>query len=195
MIGGTPAGTGPSDRAGGQGDDPEGRRMSIPTPSVGAYVTLSAMLTPALFMTANGSLIISTSNRMSRIVDRIRVMNDLVDSLDRGASNLDYPDVRRAHADEELRHLIWRSDRIRIALTLLYVAFSSFVLTSLSLALDTYLVHRVLALPTFMAVIGVGLMLVSCMNLTREAHRGLQSNRQEVKFHRDLRTRRHTDRG
>ncbi len=38
------------------------------------YATLSAMIAPALFMTANGSLIISTSNRMARIVDRMRVI-------------------------------------------------------------------------------------------------------------------------
>ena len=44
------------------------------------YATLSAMITPAVFfMTANGSLIISTSNRMSRIVDRVRVLNELGD--------------------------------------------------------------------------------------------------------------------
>ena len=33
---------------------------------------LSAMITPAIFMTANASLIISTSNRVARVVDRIR---------------------------------------------------------------------------------------------------------------------------
>ena len=38
------------------------------------YSTLAAMITPAIFMTATGSLIISTSNRMSRIVDRIRLL-------------------------------------------------------------------------------------------------------------------------
>ena len=50
--------------------------MPIDPPS---YATLSAMITPAIFLTANGSLIISTSNRMSRVVDRIRVLNDLGD--------------------------------------------------------------------------------------------------------------------
>jgi hypothetical protein len=41
------------------------------------YAALTVMITPALFMTASGSLIISTSNRMSRIVDRIRQLNEL----------------------------------------------------------------------------------------------------------------------
>jgi len=108
----------------------------MPTPMLSdssSYVTLSAMMTPALLMTASGSLIISTSNRMSRIVDRIRVLNDLADRLDRGESGLDYPDLRRDHADEELRHLVYRSDQVRTALSELYLALSAFVGTSLTL--------------------------------------------------------------
>ena len=55
------------------------------------YTTLTAMITPALFMTANGSLIISTSNRMSRIVDRIRQLNELADTLSRARQTLIFP--------------------------------------------------------------------------------------------------------
>src|SRR5271167_4303515 len=91
------------------------------------YATLSAMITPALFMTANSSLIISTSNRMSRIVDRIRVLNDLADRMDRGNSDFDFIDLRRAHFTAQLQDLVWRSDRIRLALTMLYLALSGFV--------------------------------------------------------------------
>ena len=100
------------------------------------YTTLTAMITPALFMTANGSLIISTSNRMSRIVDRIRQLNELADSLSRGASNLDFPTERLEHIDLQLNRLIWRSDRIRLALTLLYLAMAMFVGTSFTMAID-----------------------------------------------------------
>src|SRR4051794_13019533 len=118
-MGGRPGPRRPGDRRNGEADD---RPMPITIPGATPYVTLSAMITPALFMTANSSLIISTSNRMSRIVDRIRVVNDLADLLDRGESGLDYPAVRAAHAEEELRHLAYRSDLVRSALTTLYLA-------------------------------------------------------------------------
>src|SRR3954466_10867946 len=98
--------------------------MAIDVPS---YATLSAMITPALFMTANGSLIISTSNRMSRIVDRIRVLNDLGGAICRGASGLDYLAERRAHLADQIERLRWRGDRIRFALSMLYIAFGSFL--------------------------------------------------------------------
>jgi hypothetical protein len=154
------------------------------------YETLSAMITPALFMTSNGSLIISTSNRMARIVDRIRVLNDLGDRLDRGEADLDFPEQRREHIIDQINQLEWRSLRIRYALTMLYMALGSFVGTSLTLALDVMLGNRLLPLPTFLAIAGVGLMLGACVNLIREAHMALRSSHREVGFYRDLRSRR-----
>ena len=158
------------------------------------YIALTTMITPALFMTATGSMVISTSNRMSRIVDRIRTVNDLIDNLDRGFGDFDYRAERTAHLIEELRHLEWRSDRVRIALTLLYLSLSAFIGTSLTLGADVLLGSLLVGLPTGLAVVGVGLMLVASVNLTREAHRALGSNRQEIRFHRELRARRAADR-
>lgn len=167
----------------------------MPTVNLGSnYVTLSAMITPALFMTANGSLIISTSNRMSRIVDRIRVVNDVADKLDQGLTAGDYPDLRRGHLAEQVSDLSWRSDRVRMALTMLYMSLSTFIGTSLFLAADALLSSRIVAVPTAMAVAGVTLMLGASVSLTREAHKALKSNRAEVQFYRSLQTRRRADR-
>jgi len=88
-----------------------------------SYATLSAMITPAIFLTANGSLIISTSNRMSRIVDRIRVLNDRGDELCRGVADLDFIPERRAHVADQLDRLQYRSDRVRYALSMLYLSW------------------------------------------------------------------------
>jgi hypothetical protein len=156
------------------------------------YATLSAMITPALFMTANGSLIISTSNRMARVVDRIRVLNDLNDAICRGEKQLDYADLRMKHFGEQLSHLEWRSDRVRYALGMLYMAFSLFVGTSLALAIDTLIGNRHLttSVATGLSMIGVSLMLLASINLVREALAALSSNRQEIAFFRDLQARR-----
>ena len=156
------------------------------------YATLSAMITPAIFMTANGSLIISTSNRMSRVVDRIRVLNDKGDELCRGESKLDFVGERRSHVADQLRRLESRSDMVRHALGMLYLAFSAFVGTSLTLAIDTLLGDRHLMGPvaTGLSVVGVALLLTSSLNMVREAQLALASNRQEVRFYRDLQVRR-----
>src|SRR5438270_12604243 len=126
---------------------PRSRLAAMPA-DVPSYVTLSAMITPAIFLTANGSLIISTSNRMSRVVDRIRVLNDLGDKICRGGTGLDYAQDRLDHIHDQLRRLVWRGDRIRYALVALYLAFGSFVGTSLTLAVDVLVGNILIALPT-----------------------------------------------
>jgi hypothetical protein len=165
--------------------------MPIVAPS--NYETLSAMITPAIFMTANASLIISTSNRMSRVVDRIRVLNDLVDKLDCGKAELDYTADRLEHIHDQLRRLVRRGDRIRFALLALYVAFASFVGTSLTLAIDALVQNRLIALPIVLAVSGVGLLLFASINLVLEALEALRSNRLEIRFYSGLHERRLVD--
>jgi hypothetical protein len=150
------------------------------------------MIAPALFMTSNGSLIISTSNRMSRIVDRIRFQNEANDQLGRDPGGLDFVTERQAHLDDQLERLMRRSRYVRWALILLYLAMGSFVGTSLTLAFDVWTGNRIRALPSGTAVLGVCLMLGACVNLVREALEALQSNHVEICFYRNLQSRRQT---
>jgi hypothetical protein len=154
------------------------------------YATLSAMITPAILMTSNASLIISTSNRMSRVVDRIRVLNDQGDRLCRGGTDLDFARDRMDHVHDQIRRLLWRGDRIRYALVMLYLALGAFVMTSLGLAIDVLFDNQLVALPTGLALVGVALMLGACVNLVLEALEALASNRLEIKFYQDLHERR-----
>jgi hypothetical protein len=165
----------------------------MPIPAPGQYDTLTAMITPAIFLTANASLIISTSNRMARVVDRIRVLNDLADKIGRGASDLDYTAERLEHFRDQLCRLEWRNDRIRYALTTLYIAFTTFVGTSLILAVDALVQNRLIALPIVLAVTGVGLLLFASVNLALEALEALRTNRLEIRFYRELFDRRRVD--
>jgi hypothetical protein len=108
---------------------------------------------------------------------------------------LDYTTERSLHIADQVRWLEWRSDRIRLALSTLYVAFTMFVGTSLALALDVIAANRLWIVPTGLAVVGVALMLIACLNLIREAWAALRSNRLEVKFYRELQERRRIDLG
>jgi hypothetical protein len=148
------------------------------------------MITPALFMTATGSLIISTSNRMSRIIDRVRSLNTQADELTRGESKLDFPELRLAHILNEINLQVWRSECVRWSLTLLYFALSLFVGTSLSMAVDVLLDNSIGALPTALAIGGVSLLMLASVQLTREAHAALRGNQNEIRFYQSLRDRR-----
>jgi Protein of unknown function (DUF2721) len=167
--------------------------MPIGLANSDAYTTLSAMITPAIFLTANASLIISTSNRVSRVVDRIRVLSDLADKIGRGVSELDFTAERLEHVNVQLDDLAWRSDRLRSAMTALYLALSTFVGTSLTIAIDDWLKYRLGPLPTLLAVAGVSSMLFASINLVREALQALGGNSREIQFYRELAKRRRAE--
>ncbi|MDB5352543.1 MAG: hypothetical protein JWN86_3790 [Planctomycetota bacterium] len=155
------------------------------------YSTLSAMITPALFLTANGSLIISTSNRLARIADRVRMLNENLDHLSRAPGDLDFVPDRLALTEELLDQMLRRSDHVRVALIMLYLALASFAGTSLTLAIDVWVWHRIFAVPTALAVLGVFLLLGASVRLVREALAALRGNDREIRFYRDLQARRH----
>jgi hypothetical protein len=150
------------------------------------YETVTAMIAPALFLTATGSLIISTANRMARIVDRIRVLVEMCDQLRRGVLAVDFAEVRRRHAIDQLQSLQVRSNRAMVAVTMLYMAFGSFAATSMVIAIDTLIGHSIATVPTLFAIAGVGLLLVACINLVVEARIALRSNDLELRFFQEL---------
>ncbi len=78
---------------------------------------------------------------------------------------------------------------------MLYLAFAAFVGTSLALAVDTIIAERRFMAPvaTGLSVVGVVLLLASSLNMVREARLALRSNRQEVRFFRDLQALRTAD--
>jgi hypothetical protein len=152
--------------------------------SQGINDTVAAMIAPALFLTATGSLLISTSNRIGRIVDRIRALVTLCESGE--LEELDFPEHRRKHAIDELNHLHARSKRVAMAVTMLYLSFSFFAATSMMIAINSMTGRYLEALPVLCAVAGVGLLLVACVNLVVEARGSLRGNDRDVKFFYEL---------
>ena len=46
-----------------------------------AVAVLTAMITPAVLISACGSMILSTSHRLGRVVDRVRALSDKLEEL------------------------------------------------------------------------------------------------------------------
>jgi hypothetical protein len=130
------------------------------------YQILTAMLAPALFMTATASLALSANNRLARVVDRMRVLLDLLAAA---------PDTEAGNYERQIERHRRRSRVILRAVRLLYLALSAFVATSLSVAVEG-LAHLGLGqLPTLLALLGVLLMLVASLNLSREIGMAVQA--------------------
>jgi Protein of unknown function (DUF2721) len=146
------------------------------------YRTLSMMIAPALFMTATGSLILSSNNRLARIVDRMRALIDLIDKLSQPGNTFDFVELRQTYTLAEIQNLHRRTKRIRHATSLLYLAFAIFVAASLSIGVDLYLAHRIAAVPTIMALVGVCILLWACINLFLEVRTATHTMNLEFEY-------------
>jgi hypothetical protein len=84
--------------------------------SLAHYQILTAMLAPALFMTATSSLIMSANNRLARIVDRLRHLLDEFETA---------PEATLAYLERQIERHRRRSRIVLRAGRLLYLALSA----------------------------------------------------------------------
>src|SRR5580692_6735109 len=94
---------------------------------------LEAMITPAVLISASGTLVLSTSQRIARVVDRIRGLGAEAERLTGVAPGTLAHDIpaRRVFIANQLTQLSQRLVLLRSALTSLYVAIGLLVMTSI----------------------------------------------------------------
>lgn len=126
---------------------------------------ISAMITPAILILASGNLVASTLQRLSRIVDRARVLGDRLAQL-RAAG-----DAAQAAALADVL-VVYRRRAIFVgrALSGYYAAIGLFIVTSLTIALDDVIGNVVPWLAVALTVTGVVLLLVGTIALVVETN-------------------------
>ena len=142
-----------------------------PHESLGHYQILTSMLAPALLMAATGSLLVSENNRLARVVDRLRSLVAMWDTVS---------ELRRAGLEQQIARHRRRSRYVLHACVMLYCAVGAFVGTSLALAVDASSGFRVAALPTVLAVIGVLCLLVASIYMGLEVSLAVRSFDEEL---------------
>lgn len=100
----------------------------------GANQILTAMITPAVLISASGTLVLSTSNRLTRVVDRVRTLAKEAQTLGREPGS-EAHDRHRSQVARQLAALTARVRLLRTAMTVLYTAIGLFVLTSITIGL------------------------------------------------------------
>jgi hypothetical protein len=130
------------------------------------YSVLTAMITPAFFLTATGSLLVSSNGRLARVVDRMR------EDLARMKQMAPGPEREALEAQVAVHRR--RSNLVLLSLRLLYGSMSAFVGTSLAIALNSLLGYRLDAVPVALAILGVLMMFGASVCLGREARLGLK---------------------
>jgi hypothetical protein len=143
---------------------------------------LSAMITPAVLISACGTLIFSTATRLARIVDRVRELSQSFEQLYTGSGpGADFPDERRAEVERQLDLLAGRGRLIQRALTSFYVSLGIFVATTIGIGLAA-LAPRIAWLPTALGAAGTLVLFHGCVMLIGEARLSLRSVDLEMEF-------------
>jgi hypothetical protein len=98
-----------------------------------AVAVLTAMITPAVLISACGSLILSTSSRLGRVVDRVRALSDKLEELagQRSAETKEREGVIFAQLDK----LTSRARILQRAMVAFYLGAGMFVATSVAIGL------------------------------------------------------------
>src|SRR5580658_7878807 len=74
---------------------------------------LAEMITPAVLISASGTLVLSTSNRLGRVVDRIRALAEIAEALPEDASTEVLVEQRVQIAEQ----VVWLSIRLGLLQT------------------------------------------------------------------------------
>lgn len=95
---------------------------------------LTSMITPAVLISACGTLIFSTSARLGRIFDRVTVMKGEVEAILQGKSS--FPDERMRNLKGQIDLQKRRALLIHKSMAALYTATVLFVAASLAIAVN-----------------------------------------------------------
>ena len=117
---------------------------------------LTAMITPALLISATGSLVLSTSTRLGRVVDRVRVLEQRLSELIMTEDKTEIPLYERRL--ETIVNLLDKvTSRARIlqkAMGAFYYGLGFFILTSVSIAVAGFFnTYRWLPIP--IGIVGI----------------------------------------
>ena len=150
---------------------------------------LGAMITPAVLISAGGTLVLSPSNRLSRVVDRVRV---LAADAERLAPHVPQAEVTAARSIKhsliasQLRDLSQRALWLRSAIAALYVAIALLIMTSLGVGVLAAFGVSYVWVPITLGMLGTLGLLWATSFLVREARLAISSTFEEMEYARSL---------
>lgn len=148
-----------------------------------SLAVLTAMITPAVLISACGTMILSTSTRLGRVVDRVRALSDKLEDLAQaGRRELEMYEERRAVIFDQLDKLTSRARILQRAMTIFYMALGIFVATSVCIGLVAASGVLTAWLPVMTGLIGACFLFYGSMLLIAEARLALGTIRSEMDF-------------
>jgi len=145
---------------------------------------LGAMITPAVLISASGTLVLSTSNRMSRVVDRVRVLAAEADAA-RSPGGTPLAPRRAVLIGSQLGQLARRALLLRRALTSFYIAIGLLVAASIGIAIVVLIQWRGAVLAVAPGIAGAVALLYCSLLLLREGRLAVITTLEEMAYARE----------
>jgi len=144
---------------------------------------LTAMITPALLISATGSLVLSTSTRLGRVVDRVRDLEQRLAELITTEDKTSIPlyDRRLETVVNLLDKVTSRSRILQKAMGAFYYGLCLFVLTSVSIGIVGIVgVYRLLPIP--IGIVGIFCLFYGSVLMLRETRMATATVNAEMDF-------------
>lgn len=140
------------------------------------------MITPAVLISACGALILSTSTRLGRVVDRVRALSDRFEELAQAEGEIALAEERRAVFFDQLDKLTSRARILQRSMTVFYVALGLFVATSVAIGLVAFAGPRASWLPVVLGLGGAAFLFYGSVILIVEARLAFSTLASEMDF-------------
>jgi Protein of unknown function (DUF2721) len=147
-----------------------------------SLAVLTAMITPAVLISASGTMILSTSTRLGRVVDRVRSLSERLRKLTSEEEHNELFAEERAVLYDQLDKLTSRSRLLQRAMTSFYLAVGVFVATSVSIGVVAFFRGRAAWVPVAMGLIGASFLFYGSIVAVFEARLALSTTHAEMDF-------------
>jgi hypothetical protein len=147
-----------------------------------SLAVLSAMITPAVLISACGTMILSTSTRLGRVVDRVRTLSDRLEELANAGPDVELFDERRAIIFVQLDKLTSRARILQRSMVTFYWALGIFVATSVAIGVVAVSGARYHFVPVVTGIIGACFLFYGSILLIGEARLALGTIHSEMDF-------------
>jgi len=150
-------------------------------PMSSAVAVLTAMITPAVLISACGSMILSTSTRLGRVVDRVRALSDKLEELAQKTTS--ETRHRQAVIFDQLDKLTSRARILQRAMVSFYLCLGMFVATSVAIGVVAIVGKpRYTIVPVIFGIIGACFLFYGSILLIFEARLALSTIHAEMDF-------------
>ena len=147
-----------------------------------ALAVLTAMITPAVLISACGALIFSTGTRLGRVIDRVRFLTGKFEDLARNPQADEMAAERRALIYNQLDRQTSRARLIQRAMVAFYTALGTFVATTVAIAVAHSVARNYTWLGVVLGLIGAMFMLYGSVLLIIESRLALAAVLSEMDF-------------